>query len=147
MGTNYHRTVTSVLTGCLSPGGHPNHSQAYRLRTHCHQYADPIQRFYTAHLNPYLNYHRPCGFAQVLYDERGRRRRRYRTEDYATPYEKLRSLPEAHRYLKDGLRWELLDQFAYALSDTEAARRMMRAKAELLRTCKFESPFPPRLVC
>jgi transposase InsO family protein len=111
------------------------------------QHADPIQRFYTAHFNPYLNYHRPCGFAQVLYDERGRRRRRYRAEDYATPYEKLRSLPQAHGYLKDSLRWELLDQFAYALSDTEAARRMMRAKAELLRTCKFESPFPPRFAC
>lgn len=111
------------------------------------EHADQIQRFYTAHFNPYLNYHRPCGFAQVRYDERGRRRRRYRAQDYATPYEKLRSLPQAHRYLKDGLRWELLDGFAYALSDTEAARRMMRAKAELLRGCKLESPLPPRFVC
>lgn len=108
------------------------------------EHADRIQRFYTAHFNPYLNYHRPCGFAQVQFDERGRRRRRYLKEDYATPYEKLRSLPEAHRYLKEGLRWELLDRFAYALSDTEAARRMICAKAELLRRCKFESPFPPR---
>lgn len=108
------------------------------------QYADPIQRFYTAHFNPYLNYHRPCGFAQLLCDERGRRRRRYHAADYATPYEKLRSLPQAQRYLKDGLRWELLDQFAYAASDTEAARRVLRAKTELLRNCKMESPFPPR---
>jgi len=111
------------------------------------QHADQIQRFYTAYFNPYLNYHRPCGFAQVRWDERGRRRRRYRREDYATPYEKLRSLPEAHRYLKEGLRWELLDGFAYALSDTEAARRMMRAKAELLCRCKLESPLPPRFAC
>ena len=111
------------------------------------KYSDRIQRFYTAHFNPYLNYHRPCGFAQVQLDERGRRRRRYRQEDYATPYEKLRCLPEAHRYLKEGLRWEILDGFAYALSDTEAAKRMMRAKTELLRECKLESPFPPRFVC
>jgi transposase InsO family protein len=111
------------------------------------QHADQIQRFYTAHFNPYLNYHRPCGFAQVSCDERGRRRRRYRAEDYATPYEKLRSLPQAYRYLKDGLRWELLDRFAYALSDTEAARRMMCAKAELLCSCKLESPLPPRFIC
>lgn len=108
------------------------------------QYADPIQRFYTAHFNQYLNYHRPCGFAQLLCDERGRRRRRYHAADYATPYEKLRSLPQAQRYLKEGLRWELLDQFAYAASDTEAARRVLRAKTELLRNCKMESPFPPR---
>lgn len=111
------------------------------------EHADRIQRFYTAHFNPYLNYHRPCGFAQVELDERGRRRRRYRPQDYATPYEKLRSLPESHRYLKEGLRWELLNGFAYAASDTEAARRMMRAKVELLRECKLESPFPPRFEC
>lgn len=111
------------------------------------EHADRIQRFYTAYFNPYLNYHRPCGFAQLRVDERGRRRRRYRNEDYATPYEKLRGLPEAHRYLKDGLRWELLDRFAYALSDTDAARRMMQAKTELLRQCKLESPFPPRFPC
>ena len=111
------------------------------------EHADRIQRFYTAYFNPYLNYHRPCGFAQVRVDERGRRRRRYRHQDYATPYETLRSLAEAHRYLKDGLRWELLDRFAYALSDTEAARRMMHAKTELLRQCKVESPVPPRFAC
>ena len=68
-------------------------------------------------------------------DERGRRQRRYPHQDYATPYEKLRSLPEAHRYLKEGLRWAILDGFANGLSDTEAARTMMRAKAELLREC------------
>ena len=111
------------------------------------EHADQIQRFYTALFNPYLNYHRPCGFAQVRVDERGRRRRRYRHQDYVTPYEQLRSLPEAHRYLKDGLRWELLDRFAYALSDTEAGRRMMQAKTELLRRCKLESPLPPRFAC
>jgi len=51
------------------------------------EHAEQIQRFYTAHFNPYLNYHRPCGFAQVRCDQRGRRRRIYRAEDYATPYE------------------------------------------------------------
>ena len=111
------------------------------------EHADQIQRFYTAHFNPYLNFHRPCGFAQIECDDRGRRRRRYRTEDYATPYEKLRGLLQAHHYLKDGIRWALLDGFAYALSDTEAARRMTRAKAELLRHCKFEAPLPPRFAC
>jgi len=111
------------------------------------EHADRIQCFYTAHFNPYLNYHRPCGFAQVNLDQRGRRRRQYRHQDYATPYERLRSLPEAYQYLKEGMRWELLDGFAYALSDTEAAKRMMRARTELLRQCKLESPLPPRFVC
>ena len=52
------------------------------------------ERFYTAYFNPYLNYHRPCGFARVEVADNGKRRRRYRLEDYRTPYEKLRSLDE-----------------------------------------------------
>jgi transposase InsO family protein len=111
------------------------------------EHAETIQRFYTAHFNPYLNYHRPCGFAQVRLDEHGRRRRRYRKQDYATPYEKLRSLPEAHRYLKEGIGWDLLNRLAYTHSDTEAARSMTRAKAELLRNCKLESPLPEWFTC
>jgi hypothetical protein len=108
------------------------------------EHADAIQRFYTASFNPYLNYHRPCGFAQVRNDSRGRRQRHYAAEDYATPYEKLRLLPNSHRYLKDGMRWELLDKIAYHVSDTKAARSMMSAKVELLRRCKWESPEAPR---
>lgn len=26
------------------------------------QHAEALQKFYTEHLNPYLNFHRPCGF-------------------------------------------------------------------------------------
>ncbi len=58
------------------------------------EHAEALQKFYTAFLNPYLNYHRPCGFATVSLDARGKRQRRYPAEDYSTPYEKLKSLPE-----------------------------------------------------
>ena len=51
-----------------------------------------VQRFYTADFNPYLNYHRPCGFATIELSDNGKRRRRYRLNDYRTPYEKLLSL-------------------------------------------------------
>ena len=108
------------------------------------QHAAAIQQFYTAHFNFYLNYHRPCGFAQVEYDERGRKRRRYAAGDYVTPYERLRCLPQGQRYLKTELTWGRLDQIAYSVSDTEAARRMLRAKTELLRNCKIESPEAPK---
>ncbi|HLI48716.1 MAG TPA: hypothetical protein VKV18_08530 [Chthonomonas sp.] len=62
------------------------------------QHAEPVHQFHTAHPNPYLNYHWPCGFATVTMDARGRRRR-YNPTDYATPNEKLKSLPEAKQYL------------------------------------------------
>lgn len=108
------------------------------------QYAEQVHQFYAAHLNPYLNYHRPCGFATVTVDARGRRRRKYPLADYATPYEKLKSLPEAKQYLKPGLGFGQLDKIAKRMSDTAWAKRMAVAKSKLLRTCKIESPFPPR---
>jgi hypothetical protein len=82
------------------------------------------------------------GFHSLAPQSQFRQCRLYRPEDYATPYERFRSLPEAYRYLKDGIAWELLDGRAYPHSETEATRRMMRAKAELLRRCKLESPLP-----
>src|ERR1039457_6336180 len=87
------------------------------------EHAEALQKFYTAHLNPYLNYHRPCGFATVSLDARGKRQRRYKAADYATPYEKLKSLPEAASCLKVGLNFERLDVFATALSDTDSDPR------------------------
>jgi len=30
------------------------------------EHAQQIQKFYTAHFNPYLNFHRPCGFATII---------------------------------------------------------------------------------
>ena len=110
------------------------------------EHAEQLHKFYAAHFNPYLNFHRPCGFATVTLDERGKRRRRYKREDYATPYEKLKSLPEAASYLKPGLSFAQLDRQAKAMSDTECARKMSAAKAELLRQCKSESPVPPRFL-
>jgi transposase InsO family protein len=108
------------------------------------QHADEVQKFYTAHLNPYLNYHRPCGFATVTMNARGKRQRRYRPADYATPYEKLKSLAEAEQYLKPCVSFAQMDRMAQRMSDTEWARKMGAAKNRLLRSCKIESPFPPR---
>jgi hypothetical protein len=59
------------------------------------QHAERVHQFYAAHLNPYLNYRRLCGFATVALDARGKRQRQYKLADYLTPYERLKSLPEA----------------------------------------------------
>jgi transposase InsO family protein len=108
------------------------------------EHAEALQKFYTAHLNPYLNFHRPCGFATVSVDARGRQRRQYKAEDYVTPYEKFKSLPDAESYLKEKLSFAFLDRQANRLSDTECAQKMAAAKAILLRKVKSESPIPPR---
>ena len=73
-------------------------------------------------------------------DARGKRQRQYKQEDYATPYEKWKSLPEAEKYLKAGLSFARLDEVAQQMSDTEWARKMAAARGALLRRCKSESP-------
>jgi transposase InsO family protein len=102
-------------------------------------HAAEVQQFYTRHLNPYLNFHRPCGFATVSLDERGKRTRRYKREDYATPYEKLKGIEKAERHLKAKVSFAQLDQIAGRTSDTGCARKMTAAKVELLRRVKSES--------
>ena len=99
-------------------------------------HAEMIQKFYTAHLNPYLNYHRPCGFATIQHGPRGKKKRVYPAGNYQTPYEKLTSLPNWQQYLKVGMRPEVLQQQARRMSDTEAARKMRTAKLELLQKCR-----------
>jgi len=106
------------------------------------QHAERIDRFYRRYFNPYLNFHRPCGFAELQIDPRGKRKRIYRPKDYQTPYEKLKSLPEADKYLKPGLSFAQLDRWAGTMSDTDFAQRMKRAKQALLRATKIESPVP-----
>jgi transposase InsO family protein len=107
------------------------------------EHAEEIGQFYAQHLNPYLNFHRPCGFATVSLDERGKRRRRYKIEDYRTPLEKLKSLERAEQYLKPGVSLAELECKALVMSDTAWARQMNTAKLRLLRQCKAPSPLPP----
>lgn len=96
------------------------------------RHAEQFDRFYRRWLNPYLHFHRPCGFAQVVEGRRGRRKRIYRQKDYATPFEKLRSLSDWESYLKDGVSAEQLTHQTMARSDIEFAQAMQAAKQKLL---------------
>jgi transposase InsO family protein len=107
------------------------------------EHAGVLDQFYKTQLNPYLNFHRPCGFATVSLDERGKRQRQYRREDYATPYEKLKGLPKVEQYLKAKASIAQLERMARRMSDTECARKLTAAKVQLLRLCKSESPMRP----
>ena len=107
------------------------------------EHAEAIGEFYARHLNPYLNFHRPCGFATVTLDKHGKRQRRYKREDYRTPFEKLKSLERAEQYLKAGISLAELERAALVMSDTACARQMNAAKGRLLRQCKMQFPVPP----
>ena len=100
------------------------------------KFAPMINQFYQIHLNIYLNFHRPCGFATTITDSKGKQKKVYKS--YLTPYEKLRSLPDAEKYLKPGIAFEVLDQIAHQKSDTECAALMQKAKVELFN--QFREP-------
>ena len=100
------------------------------------EHAERIQEFYSAHLNPYLNYHRPCAQADIEVDEKGRQQRLYRR--YQTPLETLLALSPPAPALRQGLSVAVLQRIAAAVSDTEAAQRMQQAKGKL-----FERLRPP----
>jgi transposase InsO family protein len=93
------------------------------------EHAQAIHRFYAQHLNPYLNYHRPCAQADIEVDAKGCQRRRYWR--YQTPLETLLALPQPAQYLRDGLTLTSLKRIAALHSDTEAAQQMQHAKRQL----------------
>ena len=88
-------------------------------------------------LSPFLNHHRPCLFPTEQRDHKGKINKRYRDQDIATPYEKLKSLPNAATFLKPGVTFQHLDAIAYAQSDLDAARAVNAARDELFRTIGY----------
>jgi transposase InsO family protein len=95
------------------------------------QYANLINQFYQNYFNTYLNFHRPCGFATVMINPKGKRKKKYET--YMTPYEKFKSLENPTQYLGPGQTIEALDELAYQYSDLHFAQLMQEAKLTLLR--------------
>jgi transposase InsO family protein len=92
-------------------------------------HAAPLNGFYRDFLNPYLNYHRPCAQPEVTIDNKGRKRVKYKL--YRTPLETLLGLPLPGQYLRPNLSLETLERMGSAQSDTEAARRMQKAKEKV----------------
>jgi transposase InsO family protein len=95
-------------------------------------HADAINTFYREEFNPYLNFHRPCGHAELVMDDNGKRRRVYNW--YATPWEALRRSPALASCLRPDVTLEQLEAQARERSDVEAARRMQQSKRKLFET-------------
>jgi len=98
------------------------------------RFAAPVNDFCRDYLNPYINFHRPCLFAETITDAKGRQRKRYPYKLMMTPYEKLKSLPQASTFLKPGYDFAQLDVQANAMSDNAAAERMNLARSALFKT-------------
>lgn len=94
-------------------------------------HAQRVNAFLRDFLTPYLNYHRPCFFPEIIIDEKGRQRRRYPYEHMNTPYERFKANPNAKAALKPGLSFDQLDTVAAALTDNQAAEQLNREREKL----------------
>ncbi len=95
------------------------------------QWAAKLNAFSQRHLTPYINYHRPCFFAETKTDAKGKERKIYRYENMMTPYDKLKSLPDPQAYLKPGQSFEILDRIVQQTSDNQAAEQLQKARQKL----------------
>lgn len=93
------------------------------------KYAPIINDFYQKYFNTYLNFHRPCGFATITTNSKGKQRKIY--NKYLTPYEALKKIPDAGKYLKPGVTFSKLDEISMQYSDNEYANIMDKEKTKL----------------
>lgn len=90
-----------------------------------------INIFFQEHMDEYLNFHRPCGFATDYTNEKGKITKKYET--YMTPYEKLISISNFQQYLKPDVSASFLSDFSKRQSDNESAQKMQFAKSKLFK--------------
>lgn len=98
------------------------------------KYAPEINDFYMNYFNPYLNFHRPCGFATMKTDKKGKQKKIYNL--YQTPYEALKDITGTDTFLKPGISIEKLDTIAQECSDNEFAAIMEKEKQKLFKKIK-----------
>jgi len=95
--------------------------------------AELINEFNRDFFNPYINFHRPCFFPVTVIDDKGKIKKTYPYEEVTTPYERLKSMPQAESYLYPGVTLEKLSTIANQMSDNQFAERMVKARSNLFQ--------------
>lgn len=101
------------------------------------QHAAQVDQFHREFLNPYVNFHRPCGVPEEILAANGKRKRVY--PRYRTPFEIFQQVPGWETYLRPALSAAELQRQAAAQSDTDAARDMQQAKRDLFASIRKRS--------
>lgn len=107
------------------------------------KWAPVINEFNQNYLIPYLNYHRPCHFAEIIVNSKGKEVKKYPYKNMMTPYEKFKSLENAGQYLKVGINFDTLDQLAMSMTDLQSAERLRQAQRKLFETI-VKKPLAPQ---
>lgn len=98
------------------------------------RFAGAVNTFCAEHLNPYVNFHRPCFFAVDQTDAKGRVRKTYPLDQVMIPLDRLKSLPKAADFLKPSVTLESLSIIANQMTDNQAAQRLNTARTQLFQS-------------
>ena len=88
-----------------------------------------INSYYKNFFNPYLIFHRPCAYPTITIDAKGKKKKVY--DNYQVPYEFLKQMDRADKFLKPGITFDKLDKIAYQMSDNEFAGIMRKEERKL----------------
>jgi len=92
------------------------------------KWAVELNAFNLNYVFPYINFHRPCFFPEIITDKKGKQRKYYPAKNMMTPFDKLKSLPKAEKYLKPGVTFEILDKVVMEMTDSEAANLLQKER-------------------
>ncbi|MFT5852310.1 MAG: hypothetical protein ACI87J_002286 [Colwellia sp.] len=95
------------------------------------EWAPLMNQFNIKYLYPYINYHRPCFFPVITLNNKGKQQKKYPYESMMTPYEKLKSLPNAKKHLKPNIYFEKIDEQVMALTDNACADLLHKERNKL----------------
>ena len=102
---------------------------------HIHQsLADEVNCYYQDYFNPYINYHRPCAYPTIKTNDQDKVTKVY--DHYEVPYEVLKTITGADKFLKPKTTFEKLDKIAYAHSDNDWAAIMREQEKQLFQTIR-----------
>jgi hypothetical protein len=93
--------------------------------------ASEINKFYFGCFNEYLNFHRPCAYATEKKNRKGKVKKVYSQQNCMTPYEKLKSIPNSGKYLKEGVTFAMLNKIALSKTDNEMATVVQKERGRL----------------
>ena len=96
--------------------------------------ARKINAFYRDCFNEFLNFHRMCAYPTVVVSENGKKKKVY--EEIVTPCQKLLSIPEVKKYLREGVTILDLKEKMLRVSHIEYAKMMHESKQKLFAAIK-----------
>lgn len=96
--------------------------------------ARKINIFYRDCFNEFLNFHRMCAYPTVVVGENGKKKRVY--EKTMTPCQKLLSIPEVQKYLREDITTSDLKEKMLRVSHIEYAKMMHESKQKLFAAVK-----------